>query len=54
MALAELVAHLAARGFGLLDVQLLTPHLASLGAVEIDRDVYLARLEAEIVRGVTW
>ena len=28
----------------LLDVQWLTPHLASLGAVEIGRDAYLARL----------
>lgn len=30
----------------LLDVQWVTPHLASLGAVEIDRDVYLERLTA--------
>jgi leucyl/phenylalanyl-tRNA--protein transferase len=54
VALAELVAHLAARNFGLLDVQLSTPHLASLGAIEIARDSYLARLE--VVRGsdVTW
>jgi leucyl/phenylalanyl-tRNA--protein transferase len=29
----------------LLDVQWCTPHLASLGAVEISRDAYLVRLE---------
>ena len=44
VALAELVAHLGGRGFGLLDVQLLTPHLASLGAIEIPREEYLRRL----------
>src|SRR5262249_11211388 len=44
VALAELVEHLARRAFALLDVQLLTPHLASLGAVEVSRDAYLGRL----------
>jgi leucyl/phenylalanyl-tRNA--protein transferase len=32
----------------LLDVQWLTPHLASLGAREIDRPDYLKRLEIAI------
>jgi leucyl/phenylalanyl-tRNA--protein transferase len=54
LALAELVAHLAARGYALLDVQLLTPHLASLGAIEISRDAYLARLANARTRAVTW
>jgi leucyl/phenylalanyl-tRNA--protein transferase len=44
VALAALVEHLRAQGFALLDVQLRTPHLASLGAVEITRAEYLARL----------
>ncbi len=44
VALVWLVDHLRARGFTLLDVQWLTPHLASLGAVEISRPDYLARL----------
>jgi leucyl/phenylalanyl-tRNA--protein transferase len=44
VALAALVERLRARGFALLDVQILTPHLASLGAVEISRDAYLERL----------
>ena len=44
VALAHLVARLRAGGFTLLDCQFITPHLASLGAVEIDRSDYLAAL----------
>jgi len=47
-ALAALVERLHARGFTLLDVQILTPHLASLGGVEIARDAYLERLAAAL------
>lgn len=54
VALVELVEHLAAQGFSLLDVQLLTPHLASLGAVEISRFAYLARVAAAQMAPVTW
>ena len=54
IALAELVAHLGPRAFTLLDVQLLTPHLASLGAIEIARDVYLARLDQALAVSATW
>ncbi len=43
-ALVYLVRHLKARGFLFLDTQYLTPHLESLGAVEISRDAYLRRL----------
>jgi leucyl/phenylalanyl-tRNA--protein transferase len=46
VALAALVHHLRLRGFALLDVQLMTPHLASLGAVAIARATYLDRLGA--------
>lgn len=45
MALAYLVARLRAGGFALFDVQFLTPHLARLGAIEIPRAAYRARLE---------
>ena len=45
VALVHLVARLRLGGFRLLDSQFLTPHLASLGAVEIEREDYLARLE---------
>ncbi|WP_275259730.1 leucyl/phenylalanyl-tRNA--protein transferase [Gemmobacter caeruleus] len=42
--LAHLVARLKARGFVLLDTQFLTPHLATLGGIEIPRAAYQARL----------
>ena len=48
-ALVGLVEHLRAGGATLLDVQWATPHLRTLGAVEIPREDYLARL-AEAVR----
>jgi leucyl/phenylalanyl-tRNA---protein transferase len=54
VALAELVEHLRERGFSLLDVQFLTPHLASLGAAEISRDDYLDRVDAEIAKSVSF
>src|SRR6266436_6694466 len=44
VALAGLVSHLRDRRFTLLDVQYVTPHLASLGAVEIPRREYERRL----------
>lgn len=48
VALAHLVARLRAGGFTLLDCQFITPHLASLGAVEIDRSDYLASLVSAV------
>jgi leucyl/phenylalanyl-tRNA--protein transferase len=54
VALAHLVAHLRARGFALLDVQQLTPHTASMGAVEIPRTEYLRRLASAIALPVTF
>ncbi len=44
MALAYLMHRLRAGGFTLFDVQFLTPHLASLGAVELSRAEYRRRL----------
>jgi len=44
VALVGLVGLLRETGTTLLDVQWLTPHLASLGAVAIPREEYLARL----------
>ena len=44
VALAHLVARLIAGGWKLLDCQFITPHLASLGAIEIRQADYLARL----------
>jgi leucyl/phenylalanyl-tRNA--protein transferase len=51
VALAELVDHLRRVDFRLLDVQLLTTHLASLGAVLIARDEYLRLLSRAIALG---
>lgn len=48
--LAALVERLRERGFELLDVQYLTPHLARLGAVAIPRREYLRRLRAALAR----
>ena len=47
-ALAYLVHRLRAGGFQLFDTQFLTPHLASLGALEIPRADYHRRLAAAI------
>jgi len=46
--LAHLVARLKAGGFTLLDCQFQTEHLASLGAIEIPRDDYIALLGAAL------
>lgn len=48
VALVGLVRHLRSIGVILLDVQWLTPHLASLGATEIPRSDYLDRLGAAL------
>ena len=48
VALAHLVARLKVGGFTLLDTQFLTAHLASLGAIEIDRKTYMGRLASAL------
>ena len=45
VALVALVERLRARGFTLLDIQWLTPHLKQFGAVEIPRGEYVTRLQ---------
>src|SRR3546814_2753206 len=44
VAMAWLVARLRVGGFKLLDTQFLTPHLASLGTIEIPRNAYQSLL----------
>ena len=51
VALAHLVARLIAGGWRLLDCQFITPHLQSLGAVEIPQADYLARLYSVLSDG---
>ena len=46
IALACLIDRLKRGGFTLFDTQFLTPHLASLGAIEITRDAYHRQLDA--------
>ena len=48
IALAWLVARLVVGGFRLLDCQFITPHLKSLGAVEIDQKDYLVLLDSAL------
>jgi leucyl/phenylalanyl-tRNA--protein transferase len=50
IALVALVDRLKARGFALLDVQWVTPHLEQFGAVEVPREAYLQRLEDALTR----
>ena len=53
-ALAHLVSHLRTRGFVLLDAQVMNPHLASLGAIEISRAEFLRRLRVALALKVTF
>jgi leucyl/phenylalanyl-tRNA---protein transferase len=53
-ALVHLVERLRQRGFTLLDTQMLTPHTARLGAIEIPRAEYLRRLERALLLPVTF
>lgn len=50
LALAHLMERLRAGGFTLFDTQFLTPHLASLGAIEITRDSYHRQLADALSR----
>ena len=50
IALAWLVHRLRAGGFRLFDTQFLTPHLASLGAIAIDRADYHRQLDAALAQ----
>lgn len=50
LALAVLMQTLRERGFGLLDIQWVTDHLAGFGAVEVERSVYLRLLRRAIGR----
>lgn len=51
VALVALVDRLRDRGFGLLDLQWVTPHLAQFGAGEIRRGQYLQLLRRALGRG---
>lgn len=50
-ALCHLVEHLHSRGLDWLDIQVLTPHLARMGAKAIARSAFLAKLARTRARG---
>jgi leucyl/phenylalanyl-tRNA--protein transferase len=50
VALVALVERLRARGFLLLDLQWVTPHLAQFGAISVRRGAYLRLLDAALAR----
>lgn len=52
--LAHLVHHLRARGYTLFDTQLVNPHIARFGCVEIPAADYLRRLAEAVERPVAW
>ncbi|WP_420821944.1 leucyl/phenylalanyl-tRNA--protein transferase [Pseudorhodobacter turbinis] len=54
LALAWLVHRLRAGGFTLFDAQFITPHLASLGAIEISRSAYHERLKQALPLDATF
>lgn len=45
VALYALVEHLKKKGFAFLEVQFMTPHLKSLGAIELSAETYLKELQ---------
>jgi leucyl/phenylalanyl-tRNA--protein transferase len=54
VALTHLIYHLRARGYRLFDIQQCTPHTVRLGACEISRAQYLARLADALAQDVTF
>ena len=52
--LVALVEHLRAKGFGLLDVQFVNPHLEQFGVKEIPHEAYMARLQEALESGAMW
>jgi leucyl/phenylalanyl-tRNA---protein transferase len=54
MAMAHLVERLNAGSFVLLDTQFVTPHLASLGGIEIPREEYEERLAEALLLNGDW
>ena len=54
VALCHLVEHLRARGFGLFDIQMVTPATKPFGAREMARGDYLERVKREVGRSVSF
>lgn len=54
VALVTLVERLVGRGYTLLDTQWVTPHLATFGAIEVPRGVYLEQLRQALAVPATF
>jgi leucyl/phenylalanyl-tRNA---protein transferase len=54
VALVKLIGHLRRRGFQLFDIQFLNEHTKRLGAIEIPREKYLARLKIALASPVSF
>ena len=52
LALLRLVEHLRARGLDWLDIQVMTPHMQTLGAKNVSRDAFLRKLAEARARGL--
>jgi leucyl/phenylalanyl-tRNA---protein transferase len=52
LALLHIIAHLRERGLDWIDIQVMTPHMAALGASEISRKKFLAKLNATRARSL--
>ena len=52
LALLFLVDHLKSRGLDWLDIQVMTPHMLTLGAREVGRDAFLQTLARTLARGL--
>jgi leucyl/phenylalanyl-tRNA--protein transferase len=54
VALALLLGHLKALGVALCDIQMVTPHTARFGAVEVSRAEYLRLLDKALQKDIPW
>jgi leucyl/phenylalanyl-tRNA--protein transferase len=54
VAMAAMMQYAEAIGLHFVDIQVLTPHTASMGGIEIPRRDYLDRLRAALEREVDW
>lgn len=53
-AMVAMIQHLRAIGIGLIDLQVITDHTERMGAIEIERTDYIARLEQAMMSEVRW
>ncbi len=54
VALVALIRHLVACGYGVMDIQMVTPHTARFGAAAIRRSVYRTRIEPLVDSPDAW